>query len=118
MIYADFNYYKDFFYGKAIPNQESFDSAAVEAGAYLDRFTFGKTIRDMEPVKNAFCAVAEVVYRQTEAENTGVVSGESVGNHSVSYAVSAKSSRDWAEEKARCLRLYLANTGVLYGGLR
>lgn len=118
MIYADFNYYKDSFHGKAVPDQESFNSAAVEAGAYLDRFTFGKKIRDMEPVKNAFCAVAEVVYRQTKAENTGVVSGESVGNHSVSYAVSAKSSQDWATEKARCLQLYLANTSLLYGGLR
>ena len=72
----------------------------------------------MVKVKLAQCAVADVCYKQAQDDVANVVSSESVGNHSVTYAVSKASYKQRELEKYSKAKIYLHGTGLLYGGLR
>lgn len=117
MAYATYEWYADTFQGGAIPSFEGFASVITEAEAYIDYITRGRITEATEAVKKATCAVAEVIYKQINDEASTVTS-ESVGNHSKSYAKQSKSTAEREAEKARKARLYLSNTGLLYGGMR
>lgn len=113
MINTDYQFYTDIFKGTIIPDVYAFESAVIEASAYIEYITMGnvsklKTIPDK--VHMAVCAVAEVIYNESQQ---GSISSESVGNHSVSY----NTNRDFENNKAYKARLYLAGTGLLYRGL-
>ena len=66
----------------------------------------------------AVCAVADVCYKQAQDDVANVVSSESVGNHSVTYAVSKASYKQRELEKYSKAKTYLRGTGLLYGGLK
>ena len=112
MIYADYDYYLNEYSGSAVAEAD-FTRLSRQASAYLDSLTYGK-IRgpwvDDSRVKDACCAVAEVMYKQ---EQGGEIASES--NHSVSrtYVTSGKSAERRMYDAAV---LYLANTGLLYAG--
>ena len=121
-MYAEYDFYLNDYKGSAIPDALSYDRAAVEASAFLDYVTHNH-IKDlaeeiMVKVKLAQCAIADVCYRQAQDEVANVISSESVGNHSVTYAVSKASYRQRELEKYSKARIYLHGTGLLYGGLR
>ena len=121
-MYADIDFYMNEYKGGAIPNDTSYEKAAIEASAFLDYITHNH-IKDlaeeiMVKVKLAQCAVADVCYKQEQDEVANVVSSESVGNHSVSYAVSKVSFKQRELEKYTKAKIYLHGTGLLYGGLR
>ena len=122
-MYAEYDFYLNDFKGSVIPDAPNYDRAAVEASAYIDYVTHNATMDDelpesvMRKVKMAQCAVAEVCYRQAQDDVANVVSPESVGNHSVTYAVKA-SYRQRESEKYSKAKTYLHGTGLLYGGLR
>ena len=69
-------------------------------------------------VQLAQCAIADVCYKQARDEDTNVVSSETVGNHSKSYAVTRVDYRQREREKYSKAKIYLHGTGLLYGGLR
>ena len=69
-------------------------------------------------VQLAQCAIADVCYKQAQDDVTNVVSSESVGNHSVTYAVSKVGYKQRELEKYSKAKIYLHGTGLLYGGLR
>lgn len=115
MEYADFVYYRDTYHGDVIQDPDAFQMVSVLAGAYLDRYTVGKIAEVSNAVKNAFCAAAEVFFQQAAASSSRIA-GESVGNHSVTYSV--RSDSDWETLLSRKVRMFLAPTGLLYGGLR
>lgn len=117
MGYATFEYYRDSFGGTIIKDAETFASVSTEANAYIDLITRGKVEEVTDAVKNATCAVAEVICKQAQDEEATVAS-ESVGNHSKSYTVSKKSDAEREREKFRKAALYLSMTGLLYRGLR
>ena len=122
-MYADYNFYITEYKGGVIPDATAFDGAAVEAGAYVNYITHNHIVEDlpekvMVKVKMAQCAVAEVCYKQARDDVANVISSESVGNHSVTYAVSKQDYRQRAFEKFTKAKLYLYGTGLLYGGLR
>lgn len=121
-MYADYNFYISDYKGSVIPDAPSYDRAAVEASAFLDYITHNhiKNLSDeiMVKVKLAQCAVADVCYRQMQDEVANVVSSESVGNHSVTYAVTKASYKQREIEKYSKAKIYLHGTGLLYGGLR
>ena len=122
-MYADYEFYKNDYKGSVIPDAPNYDRAAVEASAYLDYLTHYRISEDSadavkEKVKLAQCAVADVCYKQAQDEVANVVSSESVGNHSVSYAVSKVSFKQRELEKYSKAKIYLHGTGLLYGGLR
>ena len=121
-MYAEYDFYLNDYKGSVIPDAPNYDRAAVEASAYIDYITHNRIKVEelpkdvMDKVKMAQCAVADVCYKQAQDDGVNVVSSESVGNHSVTYA--AKVSYQQRElEKAKA-RMYLHGTGLLYGGLR
>ena len=121
-MYAEYNFYTNDYKGSVIPDAPNYDRAAVEASAFLDYITHNR-IKDlteemMVRVKLAQCAVADVCYKQAQDDVANAVSSESVGNHSVTYAVSKVSFRQRELEKYSKAKIYLHGTGLLYGGLR
>ena len=121
-MYAEYDFYLNDYKGSVIPDAPNFDRVAVEASAYLDHITHNR-IKDlaedvMVKVKMAQCAIADVCYKQAQDDVANVVSSESVGNHSVSYAVSKVSFKQRELEKYSKAKVYLSGTGLLYGGLR
>lgn len=117
MGYATYEYYRTQYKGNSIKDEETFDSVVVEADAYVDRITMGKIREETDDVRNAVCAVAEVIEKQTHDESP-TVSSESVGNHSKSYTVNTKSEAEREVEKYRKASLYLFRTGLLYRGMK
>ena len=123
-MYAEYNFYINDYKGSVIPDAPSYDRAAVEASAYIDYITHNGTMDDILPesvmvkVKLAQCAVADVCYKQAQEDVANVVSSESVGNHSVTYAVSKVGYKQRDAEKYSKAKIYLHGTGLLYGGLR
>lgn len=122
-MYAEYDFYLNDYKGSVIPDAPSYDRAAVEASVYLDYITHYRISEDVpdavkEKVKLAQCAVADVCYKQIQDEVANVVSSESVGNHSVSYAVSKVSFKQRELEKYSKAKIYLHGTGLLYRGLR
>ena len=112
-----YDWYSRTFPGGKIPDYNSFVSAVTEAEAYVDHITRGRITEVTDDVKKAVCAVAEVIYKQSQ-DDVPQKSGESVGNHSVSYTKQNKSLAEREAEKAMKARLYLARTGLLYGGMK
>lgn len=114
MIHTDYRFYKEMFLGAVIPNETAFNLSISEAIAYVNRLTRGKC-KALASIPNevdmAVCAVAEVIHNEKE----NIVTSESVGNHSRTYAVTSQADRE--REKIRKARLYLAGTGLLYGGM-
>lgn len=113
MVYADYDYYLNEYSGNAVAEAD-FARLSRQASAYLDSLTYGK-IRgpwvDDSRVKDACCAVAEVMYKQ---EQGGEVASESNDGTSVTYVASGKSAEQRMYSTAV---MYLSNTGLLYAGV-
>ena len=121
-MYAEYDFYTNDYKGSIIPNAPAYDRAALDASAFIDYVTHNR-IKDlsdeiMAKVKLAQCAIADVCYKQERDDVANVVSSESVGNHSVTYAVSKASYKQRELEKYSKAKIYLRGTGLLYGGLR
>lgn len=127
MIYADYPYYVNSFYGTAI-DEDDFPRLALRASQFLDYYTQGraKENADLDAVKMACCAIAERVFVVEAANSAAVksVSGdglksESVGSYSVSYETASEkinAAQGAREGYAAIAREYLAHTGLLYRG--
>ena len=119
-MYADFDFYANNYHGKKITDSETFERMAIEADALLDYITMGRIDKDapyIEKVKLAACAICDIQYEQDSKKTAPQKTSESVGNHSVSYAVSKKTDAEYRALKISKIRLYLSNTGLLYRGL-
>ena len=123
-MYAEYDFYLNDYKGSVIPDAPNYDRAAVGASAFLDYVTHNRikaeelTDAIMAKVKLAQCAVADVCYKQAQDDVANVVSSETVGNHSVSYAVAKVGFKQRELEKYSKAKIYLHGTGLLYGGLR
>ena len=118
-VYSDYEFYLHTYRGTAI-EAENFVRLATRASAYIDQVTYnraGPVIEDatdeetIEKIELATCAVADELY-SLEASN-GVITSESLGRHSVTYA-KPKS------EQARLLgaaRTHLWSTDLMYRGI-
>lgn len=118
---ADFNFYALNYKGSAIPDENAFESAVVEAQAYVDALITDRTNLRYDFVTEAYnkaiCAAADEIYKANTIDEGGVLLSESVGNHSKSYKDTAKSSQERNKSKYDKVRMYLANTGLLYRGI-
>lgn len=116
MIYVDYQYYRDEFRGKLIPEPD-FDHAAMLATQYINNVTFGRIGSGVtDAVKNACCAVAEVYYSGSVSPRAASgVTSEKVGNYSVSYAAAENSGTQQKRLKS-AVKLWLGATGLLYRG--
>lgn len=116
MIYADYNFYKEQFCGRSIP-QDDFRYFAARASEYIDAATFGRLEKGIpeeyvKKIQSCCCALAETEYRFDQKSD---ISSEKNGSYSVTY--SAKNSSDHNAEKKRIIAMYLGNTGLLYRGV-
>lgn len=98
----------------------SYEAGIVDGVLVIDRSSHTVKVSEaiMYKVQLAQCAIADVCYKQAQEENSKTVSSESVGNHSVTYAVSKASYKQRELEKYSKAKIYLRGTGLLYGGLR
>lgn len=117
MGFVTFDYYRATYKGTVITDQAAFDGVLVEAEAYINQITRGNIKEVSDAVRNATCAVAEIIWKQAQDE-TATVSSESVGNHSRSYTVTKKTTAEREGEKFRKAALFLSRTGLLYRGLK
>ena len=72
--YVDFLYYRDQFFGQTIPEEE-FWWLSRRASLELDRMCMGRIVEETVAVKDACCAVAEVLFQVAasgDAENRRV----------------------------------------------
>lgn len=117
--YIDFAFYSET-YGGVDVLQSEFVPLATKASAVIDYVTFDKaaaTIEEdldadlIEKIKFATCAVMDEI-RLIQSRG-GVVASESVGSHSISYAVAKGTKNQTLTDAAK---IYLANTGLMYRG--
>lgn len=116
-IYADFLYYIEQYCGNMIKDQQSFNKVAREASLFIDQHTLGRIKEPVDEVRLATCAISEVIYDEYKQRTEGQIISETVGPHSVSYAKKVKTTEEYTREKMKLLRMYLANTGLLYRGI-
>lgn len=126
MAYADYSYYKNEFCGDAIAEAD-FPGRAVRASAMVDYYTSGQARTasgdDLTAVKNAACALAEVVQDENRlnaatfsSDRAKQVQSETVGSWSRSYGSAAATGTDLEMLAARrkdAVLLYLGGTGML-----
>lgn len=134
MIYADYDYYRNEYFGNAI-QESDFQRLALHASQYIDYIARGKARADIEEVKMCCCALAEqqqtietakeLAQANLSAGATGgaEVQSETVGSWSRSYRSTGEIAKTVAEieENGRAAQLeiarrYLTNTGLLYRG--
>jgi len=92
-MYADYAYYQGTYHGVAL-TEEQWPAAAREADAWIDRLTLGR-LRHGAPVddavRNACCAMAEVVgrYQSAVAARTPGLASANNDGYSESYTGTA-----------------------------
>ena len=106
MIYADFSYYRDTYCGEMA--EGDFKRLSRQASAYLDSVTFDRipSVTDekiMEKVKDACCAVTDVLLQKEQRDGI-----------SVTYTTEGSTDEQRLYQAAV---LYLGNTGLLYRGV-
>ena len=114
MVYADFSYYKDTYCGEMA--EGDFKRLSRSASAYLDSVTLDRipSVTDekiMEKVKDACCAVADVLLLKEQRDGIAAETNDGV---SVTYATEGKTDEERLYQAAV---LYLGNTGLLYRGV-
>jgi len=114
VAYVTYEYYSQTYGGTL--TETAFNSVRTQAEAQVDSFTMNKITTATDAVKNASCACIDILYKKNNSNS--VVSSESVGNHSRSYAVSAKTDADYTREMYDVCMLFLKNSGLMYRGLK
>jgi hypothetical protein len=106
MPYADYDFYRNMFFGSKIP-EDSFLYYAARASEYLDS-NFGEYTADEELMSKACCALAEVFYSDEPEQNA---SSEKVGDYSVTYASSVSRSKSLESRLAEAAARYIPIVG-------
>ncbi|MDO4272704.1 MAG: hypothetical protein Q4D16_03470 [Eubacteriales bacterium] len=132
-MYADYNYYTSgYLLGRnpVIP-EEVFPFWEKQAGKEIDKHTYGRLSRHTElisdDVKDCTCELAELLYQADSAAQQALQQGgagllTSYSNDGDSGTFDLSQSSFTEEGKAKKTReiiyKYLANTGLLYAGVR
>lgn len=114
---VDYNYYKDI-YGGVLVTHTSFERISLQASYMINNLTMGRAEKSTEYVEEIKLATCGIIDKMQEVENAGgVVISETVGKISKTFSTASK---DVAENKLyyRVALIYLANTGLLYRGVR
>ena len=123
-MYADYDYYQSTYLGVLIPASD-WSRYERDASLYIDRLTYERLIMDplkvTDRVKNAVCAVAEVLKRQDDAESKssereGVKSFSNDG-YSESYGSITTIRKSYDKLKVDAANLWLPTSDPLrYAG--
>ena len=106
MPYADYDFYKNTFFGSKIP-EDDFLYFAARASEYIDS-RFGENAADEEVLAKACCALAEVFYDDQPEQN---ISSEKVGDYSVNYSTTASRSESLESRLAKTAARYIPLVG-------
>lgn len=106
MPYADYDFYKNTFFGSKIP-EDNFLYYTARASEYIDS-KFGANAADEERLAKVCCALAEVIYSDEPGK---VVSSEKVGDYSVTYAASTDQSTRLENRLAETAARYIPLIG-------
>lgn len=122
MSYADYAFYKDRYAHKeeAGLDAASFDFYSRKATQEIKRYTFGNIDEGNIPgcVKLCCCEIAERLYEFDKLnQHSGLVS-EKVGDLSESYESGDTLKKVLSNEIRDVIYLWLANTELLYRGVR
>ena len=137
MVYADYNYYTNIYWGNSI-TEENWPRMATRASAFLDYATMGRAQKhaDMDAVKIACCAVAEsyqiidsaqalanqslTASLESVTKSSGELQSQTVGSWSKTYKSGGSSASEALgvtanaqETLMAAARMYLAGTGLL-----
>ena len=115
--FVDYDYYKNTYGGTLVPSS-NFTRLSLQASYKVNNYTQGRAEKFEKPteeIKLATCAVIDKMYEIEQAG--GVVVSETTGKHSKTYSTASK---DISEDKLyyQTALTYLANTGLLYRGVR
>lgn len=114
-------FYKSEFGGTLIPDVNAFSRIVLFSKPYVDRFVLCRDNIDLPEVtrryNTAICAVSDLICQKEIDQAIPVKSSETVGPHSVTYAVKQKTAQEYENEKAAAVKLLLSGTGLLYGGM-
>lgn len=123
MAYVDLDFYRDEFLAgdtQVIPDA-SFIRREREASAYVDTATSGRIWEMKEipiEVMYAVCEIAELYYTEAQKRRLGRKRSESVGSYSVSYDDREMEQAEFEANKRAVLIKWLADTGLLYRGVK
>lgn len=109
MKYISFSYYTDEYLGRTITSPNEFFGICIRAEAYIDRLTDGHITEVTDDIKNAVCAVCDVIYR---ADRQRGIKSESVDGYSITLDDSYNSERTLYETARLFLPSYLLYRGV------
>ena len=114
MVYADFSYYRDTYCGEMA--EGDFKCLSRSASAYLDSVTLDRipSVTDekiMEKVKDACCAVTDVLLQKEQRDG---IASETNDGISVTYTTEGSTEE---QRLYRAAVLYLGNTGLVYRGV-
>ena len=135
MAYADFPYYRDFFKGTLIKDENAFRTLAERSSEFIDTVTFDR-LSDEEllnqyknKIQKCTCALSELLFKKSSAdrmlnaENMPETS-ETIGAYSVSFANPydyvkeiSMSDSDFIKALKNTALRYLGNTGLMYRGV-
>lgn len=119
--YADITFYKQIYLcgKKAVIDNTSFEYYARNATQKIKQFTFDNVDEDNIPecVKMCCCEVAELMYINS-ANKQQNISSETVGDQSVSYVSNDVLLKTLQNNIRSAIYMWLADTGLLYRGVR
>ena len=135
MAYADFPYYRDFFKGTLIRDENAFRTLAERSSEFIDTVTFDRLSNEellnryKNKIQKCTCALSELLFKKNSAdkllnaENMPETS-ETIGSYSVKYANPydyvkeiSMSDSDFRKILRGTALQYLGNTGLMYRGV-
>lgn len=135
MAYADFPYYRDFFKGTLIKDENAFRTLAERSSEFIDTVTFDRLSDEellnqyKEKIQKCTCALSELLFKKNSAdrllnaENMPETS-ETIGAYSVKYANPydyvkeiSMSDSDFRKILRGTALQYLGNTGLMFRGV-
>lgn len=112
---ATYEFYTDTYGGNSITAEE-FPKALNRATYYINTITRGRISEATQAVSMAVCAAMDAM-KQLSLSGGKVVTSESVGSWSRSYAVDSQEGTSIYSSVYQSVKPYLLDTDLLYGGL-
>lgn len=125
----DFAFYVEEYHGSNMDMENQFPGIAMDAEQIVNKMTYGRIHqyelydKDLESVKYAICAVADVLYNDIVAKHTTggrLAQRIDTDGESVTYAgIPSGMTEDEVLYQMCCTkaRLYLEDTSLLYAGV-
>mgnify|MGYP002801126743 CR=1 FL=1 len=119
MTQVDYNFYKENYAGRIIPDELAFKQPVMKAKIYLEQCLHRKPEeKEDQLVKLCLCEISELIYQEDtiRQEHRGMkIQSENTDGYSVSYASGEEESLD--KRIYMIIRRYLSRTGLLYLGV-